>query len=49
MQEMQNCADVLPVKLEKFLPYAEAVEFEIRLLKGWRKAGNKLNEKLEGD
>jgi hypothetical protein len=48
LREMQYCADVLPVKLEKFLPYAEAVEFENRLLKGWRKAGNKLNEKLKG-
>jgi hypothetical protein len=46
LNEMQFCADVLPVKLEKFLPYADKIDFEIQLLKGWRKSGNKINNKL---
>jgi hypothetical protein len=47
LQEMQYCADILPVRLEKFLPYVDAIEFEIQLLKGWRKANNKLAEKIK--
>ena len=47
LQEMRYCADVLPVKLEKFLPFAEAVTFEIKLLKGWRKSTNGLIKKIE--
>jgi hypothetical protein len=46
LNEMQFCADVLPVKLEKFLPYADRIDFEIKLLKGWRKANNKINNKI---
>jgi hypothetical protein len=46
LQEMHYCEDVLPVAVAKFIPYVEAVEFEIQLLKGWRKANNKINTKL---
>ena len=46
LQEIQFCADILPVKLEKFLPYADTIEFEIQLLKGWRKSSNKLQQKI---
>jgi len=46
LQEFQHCADVLPVKLEKFLPYVDKIEFEIRLLKGWRKSNNGIEKKL---
>lgn len=42
LQEMQFCEDSLPVNAEKFLPYVEMINFEITLLKGWRKSGNKL-------
>jgi hypothetical protein len=38
IQELQFCADVLPVELGKFLPYADRIDFEIKLLRGWRKA-----------
>jgi hypothetical protein len=48
LQEMHYCEDILPVHVSKFLPYVDAIEFEIKLLKGWRKANNKLNEKLKG-
>jgi hypothetical protein len=46
VQELQYCTDVLPIKMEKLLPYIESVEFEIRLLKGWRKSTNDLAKKL---
>jgi hypothetical protein len=47
LQEMHYCEDILPVAVSKFLPYVDAIEFEIKLLKGWRKSNNKLNEKLK--
>jgi hypothetical protein len=47
LQEMIYCSDILPVKLEKFLPYVETVEFEIKLLKGWRKSSNDLAKKFK--
>ena len=48
LQEMQYCADILPVKLEKFLPYVDKIELLIRLLKGWRKSDNAIERKLKG-
>jgi len=47
LNEMQFCADVLPVKLEKFSPYVDKIDFEIRLLKGWRKSNNKINKQIK--
>jgi hypothetical protein len=47
LQEMQYCADVLPLKLEKFLPFIDLIEFEIKLLKGWRKSNNDLEKKIK--
>jgi hypothetical protein len=44
LQEMLYCGDVIPVKASKFMPYIEQIEFEIKLLKGWRKANNKIEE-----
>jgi len=44
LQEFQYCADVLPIKIEKFLPYVEKIDFEIKLLKGWRKSSNALEK-----
>jgi hypothetical protein len=47
LQEILYCEDVLPVKVSKFVPYIEQVEFEISLLKGWRKANKKIEELIE--
>jgi hypothetical protein len=47
LQEFLYCEDVLPVHISKFLPFVEKIEFEIALLKGWRKSNNKLEEKLK--
>jgi hypothetical protein len=44
LQEIQFVADVLPLELNKLMPYAERIEKEIALLKGWRKASNKLKQ-----
>jgi hypothetical protein len=44
LQELLYCEDVMPVKVSKFMPYIEQIEFEIKLLKGWRKANNKIEE-----
>jgi hypothetical protein len=46
LQEFQYFADVLPVKLAKFLPYVDSIELEIKLLKGWRKSTNELERKM---
>jgi hypothetical protein len=47
LEEMAYCADVLPVELGKFLPYADKIAFEIKLLKGWRKSSNELARKIK--
>jgi hypothetical protein len=46
LQEFLYCEDVLPVQVSKYLPFVDKIEFEIALLKGWRKSNNKLEEKL---
>jgi hypothetical protein len=46
LQEILFCKDIMPVKASKFIPYIEKIEFEIKLLKGWRKANNKIQELL---
>jgi hypothetical protein len=46
LQELMYCSDILPLGVEKFLPFINAVEFEIRLLKGWRKSTNKMADDL---
>jgi hypothetical protein len=37
----------MPVKASRFMPYIERIEFEIKLLKGWRKANRKIEEALD--
>jgi len=45
--ELTHCADVLPVELNKFLPYVDKISLEIKLLKGWRKSSNDLAKKIK--
>jgi hypothetical protein len=47
LQELLYIQDVLPVKASKFVPYIEQIEFEVSLLKGWRKANNKIVDLIE--
>jgi hypothetical protein len=46
LQGTRYCEDVLPVAVSKFIPFVEAIEFEVKLLKGWRKANSGINAKL---
>lgn len=41
VQELQYAAETLPVDVNKYLRFAEMIDVEIKLLKGWRKADNK--------
>jgi hypothetical protein len=47
LQEILYCEDVLPVKFSTFVPSIERIELEISLLKGWRKANNKIESQIE--
>jgi hypothetical protein len=53
VQELQYFADVFSlqydtfkVDVSKLLPYIDKIEFEIRLLRGWRKSTNDLAKKI---
>jgi hypothetical protein len=46
-QELLFCEDTLPVKVSQFVPYVEKIEFEITLLKGWRKSNNKFADAIK--
>lgn len=41
-QELQYVIETLPVDIDKFLPFGEMIATEISLIKGWRKANNKI-------
>lgn len=47
LQIFEVMIDVLPVKADKLLPYVDAINKEIALLKGWRKSDNKRNKDLK--
>jgi len=47
LQEMQYIISVFPVDAEKYMDYVEMIEKEIALLKGWRKADNKIAIRLK--
>lgn len=43
LQELQYAIETLPVDIKAYLRFAEDIEKEISLIKGWRKADNKFN------
>ena len=47
LQQILYCEDVMPVKASIFIPYIEKIEFEEKLLKGWRKSNSKMAERIE--
>jgi hypothetical protein len=49
LQEFHYCEDILPVAVAKFVPFVDAIETEIILLKGWRKSNSKIGKKNKGD
>ena len=46
-QEIDFAANILPVDLTQYTPLCDAVEYEIALLKGWRKSDNKRYRELK--
>lgn len=46
LSELQYCIETLPVNVEKYFHFDDLVQTEINLLKAWRKADNKLKEKV---
>ena len=46
-QEIDFAAHILPVDLTKYMPLCDTVEYEIALLKGWRKSDNKRYRELK--
>ena len=53
IQELQYFTDVFSLKYDTFsvnitkiMPFIDKIEFEIRLLKGWRKSTNELAKKI---
>lgn len=46
-QELQYAIETLPVDVNKYLRFAEMIQTEINLLKGWRKSDNKSKSALQ--
>ena len=46
-QELQYAIETLPVDVNKYLRFAEMIQTEINLLKGWRKSDNKFKSVLQ--
>lgn len=46
-QELQYTIETLPVDVNKYLRFAEMIQTEINLLKGWRKSDNKFKSALQ--
>lgn len=45
-QELQYAIETLPVDVNKYLRFAEMIQTEINLLKGWRKSDNKFKRAI---
>ena len=45
-QELQYAIEALPVDVNKYLRFADMIQTEINLLKGWRKADNKFKRAI---
>ncbi|MBO5371147.1 MAG: hypothetical protein J6A75_00325 [Lachnospiraceae bacterium] len=46
LQELIYCADIMPLQTSKIEPYAEIIDKEIALLKGWRKTTNDIGKRI---
>lgn len=47
LQDLQYVMQILPIDVNKLLPYVDKVEFEIAVLKGWRKANGKIAKRIK--
>ena len=48
LQELQFIIEALPVNVNKYVRYADSIQLEIALIKGWRKSDNKYRKKYGG-
>ena len=48
IQELQHIMTIIPADVNKLLPYVEKTDYEITLLKGWRKANSKILKRIKG-
>ena len=48
-QELQYAIETLPVDINKYTRFADMIQAEINLLKGWRKADNKFKNRVISD
>lgn len=46
LQELQYVISVVPVNAQKYMPYVDMIQYEVALLRGWRKSDNKLLKKI---
>ena len=46
LQDLQYAMQILPIDINKLLPYVDKIEFEIAVLKGWRKANGKIAKRI---
>ena len=46
VQELQYVVETLPVDINKYLRFADMIDTQISLLKGWRKSDNKLKRAI---
>lgn len=47
IQELQHIMTIIPVDVNKVLPYVEKADYETKLLRGWRKANNKILKRIK--
>lgn len=47
LQAMQTAIRILPVDVEKYMPYVNDINKELELLKAWKKADNKILEAIK--
>lgn len=46
---MNRVVNTMPVNVNKFMRYIDMIEQETKLLRGWRKSGNKMLKQLKGE
>lgn len=47
IQELQHIMTIIPVDVNKVLPYVEKADYETKLLRGWRKVNSKILKRIK--
>lgn len=45
---MNRIVNTMPVDVNKFMRYVDMIEYETKLLRGWKKNGNKMLKQIQG-